>query len=384
MTLLDVLIRLYIDVNILLAIALAAWFALTASARAGNLSVSAFARLRLLRLALTTAILCPIVLHAVPPTAALLGVEGPRLSLSPSDLVVALYLEGKIDMRPSEVEALIGSGPWLADRLGRMDGRLASILALGLAIGFVVYGLRLARNVAMLRRALRHCHAWRRSGKLQLLLSDSLAVPFATRSLQRRYIVLPSHLLCDRRDLRIAIAHEAQHHRNGDVDWELFFEGLRLMLFWNPALAIWKAKADQLKELACDRMVVQRKRVSVGDYCACLLRSSRWQRRIARLRDLPQPGHAPAAIGLLTSDKKAGALLRQRVMALLDGPRPADKTPVLVGPGLLLVGVIALAAVVIQPPAAASAHRLQLSTFVNLERMEQAKPERGYNLVMSY
>lgn len=77
-------------------------------------------------------------------------------------------------------------------------------------------------------------------------------------------------------------------------------------------------------------------------------------------------------------------MVRQRVLALLDGIGGPDRAMVLTCSALLLMGIVGFSAASIHAPAGVSTHRLHLSTMVNRERMAEDRPQRGYNLVMAY
>lgn len=383
MSALELLTGAYIDANLLLAVALGLWLAIRAALTATGLSSTASSEQRLLRLGLAAALLTPLAVGALAQTAPLRG-EDLLPALSLSDFLISQYLQGRLALESSALDALIGARERLAGSLWSADGGVASAAALALAAGAALAVLRLLHHVVRLRRSLAACHRWRRIGRLELLLSDRVAVPFATRSLRRKVIVVPSAMLCHADELRFAIAHEAQHLRNGDVVWEMLLQGLKPLFFWNPAFWIWKAQADRLRELACDRTVVQRKRFDVEAYCDVLLRTAERCRRLADGGRPTAPATPLAPVGGLIFGRRARQALRQRVLSLLD-PRPArDRRAVHRCCGLALVGPLAVTALWLQPPATVSADRLHLSTIVNLERMAAIRSEPGYNLVMAY
>lgn len=383
MTPLGALAQAYLEANVLLALALAAWLVVGTTLRLGGLPISRPAQLGLLRLSLLTAVLAPPLLLALRNALFVAG-EAPPFSITPSDYLIAAYLAGRTGLTPADLATIAGAGQRLYSLPSQLNAVLLGTLPLFLAGGVLYQGFRLLRNLAAIRHVLGDAHTWHRSGRLHLVFSDRVAVPFATRSLRRRYVVLPSRLLGCPSDLRIATAHEIQHIRNGDVEWAFLLEGLKLLFFWNPAFVIWKAAAERLTELACDRRVVTRTRSTVADYCDCLLRASRHRTEAARQTRSPGPLRPLGATGLLPVGRPADSFLRRRVLALLDGTARPERRIVARCAAFCLVGLIGLTAVSIQPRAAPSALGLHLSTLVNLERLTQRKGERGYNLVMSY
>lgn len=375
-----ILANAYIDVNILLAVALVVWLALKQALTALGVSAPPSLWLNLLRLGILAALLAPLALSLLAQTA-LWPAGGLLSSVSLTDYVIAQYLQGRLGLGPSEVEALVTLRQRLGSSLGSADAGPGAVVAVALGLGFVALGGRFLRGVLALRRVLAQCHRWRRSGRLHLLFSDSVAVPFATRSLGRKYIVLPSAMLCDRRDLAFAVAHEGRHLRNGDVEWEVLFEGLTPLLFWNPAFLIWKAQARRLRELVCDRSVLARRPAAVRDYCEFLLRVGGRGVRAARPA-FPAAALAPVGRGVL--GRRTGLTLRQRVVALLDPCEPRQRRSLSLCCGCLLAAAVLLSAVWVRQPATVSTERLHLATIVILERMTENRPERGYNLVMGY
>lgn len=383
MNIFELLTYAYIDVNLLLAIALGAWLALGLGLKASGLSSEHASRQRLLRLGFLAALFTPFAAHALAWSP--LREAGALLSsLSLSDYVIIQYFEGRIALDSSEIEALVGARQRLADGLGFSGGELGRALTLVLAVGALVCGLDLLRSLLRLRRTLAGCHAWRRCGRLRLVLSDEIAVPFATRGLRAGYIVLPTAMLCDRSALRFAIAHEAQHLRNGDVLWEFLLEALKPLFFWNPAFAIWKAQGQRLRELACDEAVLRHKRFEARDYGGFLIRVSQQARRAPQAAALATPAIVSRPRGLSPFGRRPERILRERVLALLEGSRARPRASVVSVAGPILTAVVVLAAIWIQQPPSVSADRLHLSTIANQMRLIEIRKEPGYNLVMAY
>lgn len=379
----EILTNAYIDANVLLLFTLIVWFAIRLTLRATGLSPSQSTQQRLLRLGFLTALLAPVAAYLLAQTP-LLGAASPLSSISLSDYVISQYIQGRLALDSSQLDALLSARRELARNVGATAGQIGTSATILFAIGLLVFGSALLRSILMLHRIVGDCHAWRRIGSLHLVLSDSIAAPFATRSLRRKYIVLPTAMLCSRDDLRFAIAHEAQHLRSGDVGWEIFFQALKPLFFWNPAYHLWNAQARRLRELACDQSVVSRKRFEVRAYCDFLLRVTARCRRASRPALLATAAVPVAAFGLSLLRRRAGLVLRQRVLSLLDGTEAGERPSVFHGAGLLLVTIVLLAAFGIQQHAEMSAQELQLSTIVNHERFMKIRSEPGYNLVMAY
>lgn len=73
-------------------------------------------------------------------------------------------------------------------------------------------------------------------------------------------------------DWRIALRHEATHHRHGDAAWAWAWAVIGALGWPNPAIAALVARVRLLEELACDDRVVQRVQPKV--YARALLRAA--------------------------------------------------------------------------------------------------------------
>lgn len=111
----------------------------------------------------------------------------------------------------------------------------------------------------------------KRIGTVRICASDEAPVPFAARAHGLAFIVVPTALLPEARKLRLVIAHEAHHHRRGDLHAAAVFGLLRALYFWNPLLALWERAMADLQDFACDRHVLRRLRVSPLEYGRALL-----------------------------------------------------------------------------------------------------------------
>jgi hypothetical protein len=120
----------------------------------------------------------------------------------------------------------------------------------------------------------------KRVGRVCLCASDRAHAPFAARFGGVAFIVVPTPLWTDSRQLRMVIVHEAHHHRRGDLAAAMALGCLRALFFWNPLLAVWERVVAELQDLACDRRVLDRLRVPAIDYGRALV----WAAEAARGR----------------------------------------------------------------------------------------------------
>lgn len=369
MPMLSTIIDGVINLNLLLALAFGLWWVARGILNLVGHKRAFVLQLSLLNWLFVTVLIGPVLvgLYALAVGHGLIA-RGTAPNLS--DFVVAQYLSGHIGMRPADFE-------WT---LTLRDTVVRGLLSPAGWIGFAVLGLlaaghlalvgRFALNAWRLRQVLKQSYAWRRFGRLHLCLTDATHVPFSTRGLRNHYIIIPTALLSDKPGLQMAVAHELQHMRQGDVGWEIGLETLRLMFFWNPVFHIWKRAVDRLRELACDQQLLARGRFDPVAYSDCLLRICRNGLRQGRGTQFSQN-----AVGMVqTAPTIMGAdpvrFLHYRITALLAVTPPKNGRRF----GLLLlaplVAALAIGSVAMQHRGDWSHDRLMLSTIVNLERLQ--------------
>lgn len=367
MTAVSTVVDLYLDLNILLLAAVLPWLALAVGLRLAGLGDAVSLRLAVLRYGFLCVLAAPVIglLFAGPPEP-----SGRAAGISVTDFVLAQYLQGRFTMDPFVMEGVLSfRGAAVAEVTAPQSWAGPAVVGVFLG-GVAFFVLRLALAARKLRRVMQGSYPWRRFGRVDLHLSDTLTVPFSTRGLLRRHVVLPSVLLEREGDLRIAVAHEFQHLRQGDVEWEIVVQLLRPFLFWNPAFLMWKREVEELRELACDRRLVARRRLDVAGYCRCLLRvchDSLAPRRLFAVR-MPVVGLIPGE-GHVRPHRAAGQL-RRRMEALVEGRTDAQRPRLALALMLPVAGLVLLAAMAMQGSGDWSQDRLMLSTILNLERLE--------------
>ncbi|MFD1159379.1 M56 family metallopeptidase [Roseovarius aestuarii] len=357
----------YLDANIMLVLAACLW-ALTRYALCHSSLRHAFSlQLQVVYGVMLAVVFTPVVVGFYSLLSQI-GLWRSDLVPSLSDVALAQYLSGRFEMAPTTFETL-----WMWRTVFTQDvttlGSPLGMAVAGLGIaGIAVFALRLLANVVRVSRLIGQSYVLRRINGIDIRLSDKVTVPFSTRAWRRRYIVLPSALLSDADDLRIAVSHELQHMRQGDLGWEIALEALRPLFFWNPAFAYFKREVDELRELACDQQVLLRRRFGVGAYCDCLLRVCRDALGQGTRRQVLMP-----SVPLVSSERnrRAARFLKRRVVSMTSQRRPLPGrwvTGLLVVP---LLAVISVGAIASQGSGDWSQDRLMLSTIVNLERLDQ-------------
>ena len=364
----DTLVNAYLDAQLVLAMAALIWLAARAVLRRVAPDVSHGLHLQMLYCVLTTALLAPVVLLGLG-LARGFGWIGQGTGMTVTDIALAQYLDGRFTMAPSTVERILLVRQEFVTDLTTLATPLAAGLAGLLALGTGLALLRLATNIAQVVRIVRGGYRLRRIGRVDIRLTDRAVVPFSTRGLWRSHVVMPSTLLGSADDLRIAVAHELQHVRQGDLVWEVLFEVGRPLFFWNPAFHLLKRRVETLRELACDESVLRRGRMGVRDYCDCLLRVCRDAVAGAGPRRVLLPTVPFADVAGGWNGRRSAAFLRLRVCEMLDRAKAQ--------PGLLLrsavivpmLAMLLLGVGLSQRSGDWSQDRLMLSTIVNLERM---------------
>jgi TonB family protein len=245
------LLGLYLKFNLLLALALLLWLGVKKAAALAHFSLSHARCLQIARGVFSLQLV-------LVPLATLLTLFAPALLMSSEQAVLNVYTVMSMDVlqqKPHEDWPLT----------------LAGMLAVSFVLGLFTALVLLSSKILHLRDLINEASRWKQVGKVVLLFSADIRSPFSTFALGRRHIVMPWLLLEKPAHLRMAVQHELQHFRNGDLHWVLLLEVLRLLCFWNPAIYRWKHEFDNLQELACDEALVRSRNVDARAYGNCLL-----------------------------------------------------------------------------------------------------------------
>ncbi|MEO0751779.1 MAG: M56 family metallopeptidase [Pseudomonadota bacterium] len=361
MTLAREVAEVYVNLNLTLGFALVVWLALQAGLRRTWLRHAYGVQLRALKLLL--------VFVAVSPVLSFFAFQvqeavAPERSLVLSDMVVAAYLHGDIKLSAIEFERMLNLRDGWTEGVVTLASPLFTALAVALTFGLAVFVARFWLGLWRARRMVERSHLIKRIGRVDLRVSQAVRVPVAARGMWRNHVVFPYDFEAMGLDRKMALAHELQHFRNRDLEWEIGLEMLRVLFFWNPAFVLLKRQFDRLRELSCDEAVLVRRGFDPFDYAMCLLRFC--ERAVAG----PRLG---LNVGLVTrgSQVRARDDLAHRLVSL--GTMGAGRRV-----GVAQAALFAAALTVGMALFAASIHthkdwthdRLMLSTVVNLERLE--------------
>ncbi len=365
----EALLDAFINANILFFIGFVLWRLVRAAMCRVGMEHAYGTQLKLLN-AVFVAILCaPLLVLAVNALQNTGVAKGVHVNLS--DMVVSYYLNGGLEMKASDFEGLIMLRDTFTRNVLNGDGFIAqaviAIFVFGAALGLS----RLFYSMFCLWRIVANGYDWRSFGRMRIRLSDRTLVPFSTRGLRNYYVVIPSHMLGQDDELKVSLAHEFQHIRQGDLEWEIVLEALKPLFFLNPAYHAWKRQVEHLRELNCDSQVLSHGRIDVRAYCDTLL--SVCQKTLRRDRAFVI---AVPKVTLVTADRTSPgngrhSFLEHRIMSVLNAKRLAYQRLTFFATVVPLVAVLALTTVAIQRPGDWSQDRLMLSTVVNLDRLDE-------------
>ena len=359
----------YVSFNVLLAFVFGLWLMARFVLDRIGLKHAYVTQLRLLNGLFLAVALSPVFVLAYGQIAKA-GLLAPNFSMTLTDIILAKYLQGRFLVSPFQLEALLDARYTMTSDLFNLDSQLGIIVSAFLVSGMAFFAGRLAISIYRLRKIINESFAWRRFGKVQLLLSDTSRVPFSTRALRTRYIVIPSHMLENSEDLKIAVGHELQHLRQSDIEWEIGLELLRPVFFWNPVYYVWKRHVEQLRELSCDQQVIARHQYDVEAYCRCLLRVCQNSLSRGHVFSVSLPKVALFKPDRTLFGRSPAVLLRDRMVSLCEGRVERNRRSALIALMVPLFAIVGVASIAIQRPADWSQDRLMLSTIVNLERLE--------------
>ncbi len=291
-------------------------------------------------------------------------------SVNATDVVVSQVLSGNIALSAQEMSALLAIKTQWLDQMSTGGSIVAQVLIAAFAIGFVVRGVYLAINIGRIRRAIEAGRVVQRTKWVSVVVSPAVNVPFSTRGLLRYYVVLPKSLFRDGAGVEMALGHEMQHIRQGDVDAEVLLSLISPLAVLNPGFWFLSSRLRKLGELACDRAYLARKGFDAHGYALRLLDIARYSQAQAKAQ--------PTAFGVPLVGRKIPflsrrSMLKDRIEEIArDQDDPAKEALVLgAGMSVLMAGVVLLGAVSLTEPEDWSHERIMLSTVANLDRLNE-------------
>ncbi len=180
------------------------------------------------------------------------------------------------------------------------------------AIGFAAIFLLLLKSVWQfhsLYKEITSLPLIRKIGRLRIVCTENHPIPYsAWIPGVGAFVVVPFSYLPEWTNLKIAVRHELQHHRQGDTRLAYFLELLSALFPMNLAMNAWIRFITELQEMSCDETLVLAKRVSPQAYGRCLVQAAQ---------------HAVSTRGRLAGTtslaaRANGNLLKRRVVMILN------------------------------------------------------------------
>lgn len=372
----EALLDAYINANILLLIAFALWHIVRMGMRRFGLQGAHGIQLGLLNVLFVAIVSAPLI--AAGFGALQQSGVAKDVSLNLSDIVVSHYLNGGFQMKAADLEGLVTTRDTFVLNLLNMQGWFAKLAIGAFLIGLGIGLVRLTYSIICLSSIVMKSYALRSFGRLRIRLSDRTLVPFSTRGLRNYYIVIPTDMLGQEHELKVSLAHEIQHIRQGDLEWEILLEALKPLFFLNPAYHAWKRQVEHLRELNCDNQVLGKGRINARMYCETLLAVCQKTLRRDRAFVIAVP-----KVALVTAERsslrdRGPSFLERRVVSVLNMHKLRHPRLVHLGLALPMIGAIVLTSLAIQRPGDWSQDRLMLSTVVNLDRLNEINQQASF------
>lgn len=190
--------------------------------------------------------------------------------------------------------------------------------------GIVFHIFRFVKDFVKLQKLLKSSIPYKSSNKLSIQITDRCLIPFSVRFLNKAYIVLPVSLLTSSTHKNLAIAHEGQHHRQGDCCFAYLMECVRVVFWGNPGVQRWHRLLSELQELACDEALVGHPMVCAHDYGNCLF-------KVAQTVSTYSESHLrefACTVGMAwNSENNEGSFLKRRICMLSQYHLNVSKQP---------------------------------------------------------
>lgn len=117
----------------------------------------------------------------------------------------------------------------------------------------------------------KHSFVLKKIGSISIRLSEKTGIPFSFYLPGTTCVMLPQSMIMQPKEMRVALLHELQHHRQKDTLWVYLILLLNLFCFANPFMRLWGKWISEIQEFACDEALVDHKKVSSLVYASCLL-----------------------------------------------------------------------------------------------------------------
>jgi beta-lactamase regulating signal transducer with metallopeptidase domain len=229
-----------------------------------DVRISSIKALRFSQILFVLSILVPIVLKALP-SEAIKGVPSNAFQVYSDGMTAPASDKNSTLQVPTQHSTQIIEKPVYVPNY--------SLILISLWIIGVCYFIsKFLKNYLKIKHTLQSSIPLKQNGRIKIVTSSKVFVPFSVRLNSGIWIVIPESLLGEKKDLDLAIKHEMQHHRQGDTWWAILMEFLGCFFFFNPAMYMWKNIITELQEFSCDESLTGQNKISSQDYGSCLLR----------------------------------------------------------------------------------------------------------------
>ncbi len=341
----DSMINLYIEINLALVGAFFLFWVATKLLTRFQLSISQKYLLSFARGIFIIACISPIVFNSlklIPPIDFQVAPHEehlPLISQTPYTkiqttiqvfiLETQTVIQSLLHDAPSTVNRKYGASSSILDDFSYLKSNYSRWLLLLLGVGFFLQCLYFIYHVFAVYRLLNRGFLWRSCRSLHILFSEEISIPFATKVSGKNHIVLPTWMMTHPSYLKVSIAHEGQHHRNGDTTWAIFIQTIKLFCFWNPSIYLWEREFSRLQEFACDEALMSQRNISPYTYGNCILKVAKEaSQQYSHLMSVTVLG------GKILSGKTKNSQLKQRILrleAVLNQQQPKMEVKILGG-----------------------------------------------------
>lgn len=235
---------------------------------------------------------------------------------------------------------------------------LCNIALLLIVIGILFAVYRYIRSVQTLQKLVKKSHKYHAINRVFVMVSSEISVPCCWQFLHRAYVMLPTNLLENKIDLKLALQHELQHLRQGDAKWLQVFAVFKLACFLNPLFIAFMRWFDELHEFACDEALVLRRKAMPETYGQCLL-------NVAKATLASTASSYPPFATQQMINPSSQSLLNRRISMLFEYQKRPSKRLVLWVMGIVLVGLSSMAAYATSDNALAPLSLQQVKSLLN-------------------
>ena len=285
-----------------------------------------------------------------------------------SDVMISQFLKGNISVHPLAFDSFLTLRETVIAQV--IEGHDTGLIALAFVLGIAAMSrmIYVGMNIAKLTHIIRRGITVRRIGKVEIIFSDQVHVPFSTRGARRFFVVLPQSMMLDADLLKIAIGHELQHIRQRDLECEILAALVSPLFVLNPAYWYMSQKLRALREYSCDFAYLRRRNCSPASYAKGLV-------KVAETAFLRAPERTMYALSvpfvgrsrLFSRTARCG--LVQRVNTLSRGETDKPGRGLIGGTILVLLVTMFAGTAMLQKSSGWSHDRIMMSTVVNLERL---------------